>query len=359
MDLPNRTDSTIVNSDTSAITYRENSSTQKTFIDITREYNGLSNITPLSLIFFGRKHDPVSEIINKATEKTLRLNDIGDGVHDLVMWSHVGIIINKRVCPSLSPLETRALDNDDTMYLWESTYSTKFPLFKQLERVLDAETGKPAFGVQIRRLDDVINAAIASGVAIGVSNSYSAGMTFTKAHSQHLDMVKMSFAKRRYTTNPFKLYSVTNENQVVSLVNDSVSQYLSRGTVFSSQFVTLILQSLNLIPPPPEVGASTMLPMELAYPKYSDNSRFKAAFGDKVQVKVLIAANPSASLLGDLLYSTMRKIVLKLYDKNVRKSLKDIIDRLPINPAVLQIAGEILTNAIDNSNDGADSGKPQ
>lgn len=349
MEAPSRTESTVV----SAASHREQQSDPKDFIDISRPYNDLSVLTPLSLIFFGRKNDPVSEIINKATERTLSITDIGD----VVMWSHVGIVINRRVCPSLVPLDIRALDSDDTPYLWESTYSTKCPLFKSLERVLDAETGKPAFGVQIRRLDDVIAAAIASGIAIGVTSSYSLGMRFTKAHSQHLDMVKMSFAKRKYTTNPFKLYSVTNENHVVSLVNDSVSQYLSRGTVFSSQFVTLVLQSLNLIPSPPEVSAGTMLPMELAYPKYSDNLRFNAQFGDKVTVRILVPSNPSASILGDLLYSTLRKIVLKFYNKNVRKSLKDIIDRLPVDPAVLQIAGEILANAIDNANEVDDATK--
>lgn len=357
MDPPSRTESTDVNTDINAVSHREQQSDPKDFIDITRPYNDLSDLTPLSLIFFGRKNDPVSEIINKATERTLQLTDIGNGSHDLVMWSHVGIVINRRVCPSLSPLDVRALDSDETPYLWESTYSTKCPLFKSLERVLDAETGKSAFGVQIRRLDDVIAAAMASGVAIGVSNSYSSSMHFTKAHSQHLGMVKMSFAKRKYTTNPFKLYSVTNENHVVSLVNDSVSQYLSRGTVFSSQFVTLVLQSLNLILLPPQVSASTMLPMELAYPNYSDNPQFKAMFGDKVHVRVLAASNPTASLLGDLLYTTMRKIVLKFYNKNVRKSLKDIIERLPVDPAILQIAGEILANAIDNANEVDDASK--
>lgn len=99
----------------------------------------LSNIRPLDLLVFSGS-DFVSNTI-KEVEKLIT----GNGE-----ISHVGLAINRTVCPSLKV-------HDDDIYVWESTMGGKLN-----DGVLDAEDNKTKFGVQVRRLRDV---ALAIGKA--------------------------------------------------------------------------------------------------------------------------------------------------------------------------------------------------
>lgn len=71
-------------------------------------------------------------------------------------WSHVGLVVSKRTIPFLN-----VPDND--LYVLESTMSSKLLGLSDTMTIPDAESGKYVFGVQIRKLKDVIKGYTKSG----------------------------------------------------------------------------------------------------------------------------------------------------------------------------------------------------
>jgi hypothetical protein len=97
-------------------------------------------IQPLDLILF-QGADFVSQAIRKVELKTR-----GDGD-----FSHVGLVVTSDILPDVKELVPGRL------YVWESTFSGQIgSIYK--DSVLNAETGKGTFGVQIRDLEEVITA---------------------------------------------------------------------------------------------------------------------------------------------------------------------------------------------------------
>lgn len=96
-------------------------------------------IQPLDLLLFRGKGKP-SEFIQWLQETTL-----GNG-----FFSHCGMVVTHELMPWLKYLEP------DTLYVWESTMS--IPIGDFVDGVVDVETGKGKFGVQIRSLEDVVKA---------------------------------------------------------------------------------------------------------------------------------------------------------------------------------------------------------
>lgn len=95
--------------------------------------NKLDFIQPLDLIFF-KGVDWISKLVSLGEK-------YGDGD---ASYTHVGMVINTRVLATIPEMEAGVL------YLWESTVSTS------ASDPTDIETGKRRYGVQIRRLDEVI-----------------------------------------------------------------------------------------------------------------------------------------------------------------------------------------------------------
>src|SRR6056297_2929884 len=98
-------------------------------------------IQPLDLLQF-RGKDFLSDTIRFAQEWML-----GDGT-----FSHSGIVVNKDLMPWLKKLQPNKL------YVLESTMS--YSLFGMTDGVPDAIRNKGVFGVQIRLLDEVLEAYI-------------------------------------------------------------------------------------------------------------------------------------------------------------------------------------------------------
>lgn len=100
----------------------------------------LSLIDPLDLIVF-RGGDFISDTISG-------LQKIKTGSGEI---SHVEMAITRRWCPYIGPMVTDGPDTDDTLLSWGSIMSG--PLS---DGVYNGETGGTTFGVQIRRLRDII-----------------------------------------------------------------------------------------------------------------------------------------------------------------------------------------------------------
>lgn len=96
-----------------------------------------TSFNPLDLIFF-RGQDIVSAAIC-----TLQELSTGEGY-----WSHVGILVNNEILPEVEELLP------DRWYVWESTMSGDLPI--GTDGVLDIETNKGFFGVQLRDLEYVV-----------------------------------------------------------------------------------------------------------------------------------------------------------------------------------------------------------
>lgn len=108
----------------------------------------LYDIKPLDCIFF-KGTELISEAIMIMERLTLGVGE----------WSHVGIVVNRDIIPGLNV-------KDDDLYIWESTISSSSKLITG-DPTLDAESGKGVFGVQVRKLKDVIKNSIKLGVKIG------------------------------------------------------------------------------------------------------------------------------------------------------------------------------------------------
>jgi hypothetical protein len=312
----------------------------------------MDQLRPLSLVFFARKRDPITVIMDKQTRKCLKLQKSAK------IYTHVGIVISRRVCDSLNPLHD---EDPDTLYLWESTLSSPSCLMSDLEHIRDAETNGFAFGVQIRRLADVLGVAAACKIDTAYTNDYCDPRALTPAQLAKLSECKHLFTKRRYTTNPFTLVSAFKEDGGNRIIHKSVSQYIKNGTVFSSQFATLILQALNIIPCD-NISAETMLPHELANPRVSDNHAFRAAFGNHIMIHPLNVApfTNSAScmpcrIIGE---SGATKLLQLIYQRGITRSLRLLIERLPLDGElghIVRDVGEIAVDMLESANAPTDS----
>ena len=106
------------------------------------------DIRPLDLVFF-KSDDPVSGCIG-----CFERCQVGDG-----SFSHVGVVITHESCPALG------LD-PDKRYIWESTMSGA------LNGGVASVKGDAFFGVQVRCLDDIVQASTPTQlVAIGATKN--------------------------------------------------------------------------------------------------------------------------------------------------------------------------------------------
>lgn len=112
---------------------------------------GNRNFKELDLIFMG-SNDSVSKCI-RCVEAC---------IHGKADWSHVGLVISKKYVHLVYPND----DPEDTLYIWEAILSSTIPLICP-EQVLDADSKTSVFGVQVRKLDDVIKGALSSGQRVG------------------------------------------------------------------------------------------------------------------------------------------------------------------------------------------------
>lgn len=113
--------------------------------------NFIKRIEPLDLLVF-RGADVVSNTI-RVLQKMQNADD---------SFSHVEVAITREWCSKIKNISTPL----DTMYSWGSTLSGNLN-----DGVVNIETGKSKFGVQIRSLHDLVTAYIKTpGANVGVCN---------------------------------------------------------------------------------------------------------------------------------------------------------------------------------------------
>lgn len=215
-------------------------------------------IRPLDLIFFSGT-EFVSQWIRDMSEFTRHSGD----------WSHVGIVVNKKIMPNLN-----VTDSDDTLFVWESTISSIYNVIS-VNHTLDAESGKPFFGVQVRRLNDVIIGDLKTKSSVvgwsklidnpidrnqGESDSnYST--RFAQLQSNMMDLHK-KYYRRPYQMNLFKLCMA----MFPIFKSDTSLCCASFGNnwIFCSQLVALVYKKLQIFPE--ELDASRVIPEDIDNP---------------------------------------------------------------------------------------------
>jgi hypothetical protein len=233
-------------------------------------------IQDLDLIFF-KGNAFVSKII---TTMTRWVTGKGD-------WSHVGLVVSKRLLPNL-----KTDDPPDTLYIWESTLSsntrhhrndsnsqqhadTVQGMLQQARETVCAESNKPVFGVQVRRLDDVLQECFRKNVRIGWGKlivspqrkrlDETEDMYIIRLHNMKLLLNNLhdEYYHRPYEKNPFRLAS----SLTPCLKGCRSDCCPGRTWIFCSQLVGIIYQQLGLIDQQIDPGAIT--PQMLANPETS------------------------------------------------------------------------------------------
>lgn len=240
------------------------------------------NVRELDLVFF-RSSDIISNAIAIGQEVFFGVGQ----------WSHVGMVISKQLIPSGYYKYVKD-DPPDTYYLWESTFSSNYRLLSP-DMVVDAITKKPAFGVQIRRLFELVDKSIRSGkVSVGwsqlknnplfqvqttnnnnINNNNPNTFSFTKEIQKQqpnanrvVKQIKKLFADYRlrpYARNCCRLCSpaMPKLKWICGCVccKHCCSDH-SQG-VFCSEFVTSIYQKIGIVSP--VVKPELISPEELAH----------------------------------------------------------------------------------------------
>lgn len=228
------------------------------YTDIKKYKDIKSQIYDLDIIFF-RGNELVSKAIVEL-EKAI----LGTGE-----WSHVGLVISKR---HLKTINLSITESKDTLYIWESTMSSTNKIITA-DPSLDVESGKGVFGVQIRRLDDVIKNSLKNGVCIGwgrllnnplIQRVWESDVDF----DMRLDEIeiKLGYLHGLYQHRPYPL----NVLRIIRSLFESchcIEPLDDTGSVFCSQFVAIVYQYLGILEKRFDTGE--IVPVDLSNPEFS------------------------------------------------------------------------------------------
>lgn len=215
------------------------------------------DIKPLDCIFF-RGTELVSSAIVQMEKMTLGIGE----------WSHVGIVVDKTIMPSLKV-------NDNELYIWESTISSKCKLISG-NPTLDAESNEPVFGVQVRKLKDVIKHDLKLGVKLGwgrLRNNpiYKTDMEDEKMFClrfkclrSKLDKLHIENYHRPYTKNICRLLAAMFTCSSCCRSRCCIGEEWR----FCSQFVSIVYKSIGVLGD--SFDPETIVPQDIATPEVSD-----------------------------------------------------------------------------------------
>jgi hypothetical protein len=210
-----------------------------------------------------------------------------------------------------------AIDTDE-LYLLESTLSTHNALLSKLENVRPILSDYK-FGVQIRPLKAILEACVADNITVyhrQITSVTSDKLTSTKSK---MDNMFAKYRHSKYTHSPLSISSAFFQKCSCCHAVDTIAIQKSdiAPTVFSSQFVTIVLQYVGILPV--SIISAAMLPVELAQPHISDDSEFEALYSDTHSQCIKVDLPDSA---GGNIPSVMRRLLTKVYAKYVRQLLK-------------------------------------
>jgi len=188
-------------------------------------------------------------------------------------WSHVGVVISKRLLPDLN-----TDDPPDSLYIWESTLSTQInnpEIQKPPRSGVCVESNTAVFGVQIRRLDDVLRRCFLKNVKVGWCKllvnpqmkrlDETDDMYTIRLHNMKIMLKNLhqEYYHRPYEKNLFRVFS-----SLSSSLNCCRSDCCPGGSwVFCSQLVGIIYQQLGLIDK--QIDPATITPQLLVSPETS------------------------------------------------------------------------------------------
>lgn len=216
----------------------------------------IEDIKPLDCIFF-KGTEFVSHAIVELEKITLGVGE----------WSHVGLVVNREILPNLKV-------EDDDLYIWESTISSNCPLVTS-DHTLDVESEEPVFGVQLRKLKDVVKNSINSSVKIGWGKLkhnplYPFPYESEEVANKRIELIKTILDRvhrnnyhRPYQKNVCRLFAAVFT--YFSCCRSSCC--FGDDWMFCSQFVATVYESIGVISKyyDPEL----VLPQDLATPNYS------------------------------------------------------------------------------------------
>jgi hypothetical protein len=263
-----------------------------------------SRFAPFDLVFFSRdRDDPVTHTIQVLSEKHFKVNN-------KIVWSHVGILIPARLFPNL--MVPKSDISADRLYIWESTLSSNNQLLNPLENVPDI-FGQYKFGVQLRDFGAILAACDDNNISIGyvrlreeiarslVADEISLRTVLTNIYTK--------YSNHSYEYNPLYLAG--------AFMQRCACMHNKEKRVFSSQFVTIVLKNLGLIPK--NIISSAMLPIELALPGLCDDEEFQA-IAPKVFMPLQIISIPGP-ISADAARK-LRKKTTQLYTRYMKIAIK-------------------------------------
>lgn len=183
---------------------------------------------------------------------------VSDTITDLEQWqtgngeiSHVGVAISNEWLPLI---HTDAPPG--TMFVWESTMSGRLN-----DGVNDAETGGSTFGLQFRRLDDVLRAYSTGKARVGVckltENPTHAlpGEAPEDTEERHKKLCKAlakaykKYHKRGYNYNALDLVSSLFPplRPVRNVVDAAIERVTNKHLLFCSEFAARLYRDLGIL----------------------------------------------------------------------------------------------------------------
>jgi hypothetical protein len=229
-------------------------------------------IRPLDCIFF-KGNEEVSEAIVDLEKLTMGIGE----------WSHIGIVVNKDIIPSLN------IKDNNELYIWESTLSSSNKLLSK-DPTLDAESNKAVFGVQIRNLKDVINNNLKDKVKLGwgkLKNNPIDKMSEEDDvnYQNRLSILKSLLSKihqdnyhKPYTMNVFRLFSAMFN--CCGCLRSSCC--IGEDWRFCSQLVSMVYQEIGVLSK--SFDNEVILPQDLATPQFSEEN-LPTILEDVIEIK--------------------------------------------------------------------------
>jgi hypothetical protein len=218
-------------------------------------------------LIFVRTHGIASDLISLG-----ELLKYGDN-----NWTHVGVVINKKLLPELHTVSSCNNNSSDEnqLFLWESSWSGTLPFGIKGSAdmsVLDVESKQGVYGVQIRDLKEVIKAHLSTDSRNRVAwcallqhpLDYKQNETQTEYEtriqglSDTICKVHRDYFHRHYEMNPLNMLAVLYSP--FRFIRDYITG--PSQTVFCSKFVTILFEELGMISK--QVNPSNVSPTELS-----------------------------------------------------------------------------------------------
>lgn len=214
-------------------------------------------IKPLDCIFF-KGTDVVSQTISSVEKIFLGSGD----------WTHIGLVVSKSLIPSLNV-------KDNEMYIWESTMSTNNKLILE-NNTLDAESNSGVFGVQVRKLKDVVSKDMKNGVTVGwgklINNPIDKKenekndeyLERISSLRKSLNILHSKYYHKSYAKNIFRLAGALSK----CLYPCRSKCCIGNDWVFCSQFVSIVYKEIGVLGL--DIDTETVLPQDIATPELSE-----------------------------------------------------------------------------------------